>query len=247
MKSTLVKLPTLTLLACLAVHPLFSQSAAGTGAMQVTVTNDQAQPIPGVAVQYTRLPKTVITGNSESPAPGEATASGDSTTDANGQISATGLPVGNYALCASVPGAPYLDPCIWQQPVQIEVVSGQTDAVTVTLTQGVFLYVQVQDPNGLLPNEPQQIWDRPKLLVGVMYGNGAYQGMSSPSISGAMHSYQMPIPAGTDFSLRLFSTDVAVDDAGGAAVDMSGSVIPFHTLSGQDVTYSFTVSGAAQQ
>lgn len=113
------------------------------------------------------------------------------------------------------------------------------------LTKGVFLNVQVDDALGLLGTPSAALGNRPKLLVGVMYGNGAYQGLPLASASATQRTYQLAVPTGVAFTLRLFSRDLTISDAAGAAVDVSGSRIGFQGTPGQDLTFEFKVSGNA--
>ena len=220
--------------------------AVSQGALQVSVADSSGAALAAASVRYARLPgKTVAAGSQLLPAPGEASVTGQSAADTNGNLTVGGLAPGAYAVCASVPGAPYLDPCIWRQPVRVTVSGGATAVQPLTLTKGVFLNVQVDDPAGLLGTPSPGLWDRPKLLIGVMYGNGAYQGLQLTSASATQRAYQLAIPTGVAFTLRLFSRDVAVSDESGAAVDVSGSRIAFRGTPGQDLTFEFKVSGTA--
>jgi hypothetical protein len=81
--------------------------------------------------------------------------------------------------------------------------------------------------------------------VGVTYANGAYQGAQNVSVDATGRNYQLIVPPGVAFNLRLFSRDVALTDAVGASVDISGSLIPFQAAEGQDQSFTFTVSGPA--
>jgi hypothetical protein len=230
--------------------PAQAQTAANAGSLNVRVVDSQGQPIAAAAVRYMRVPKTVTVPNTrastvEVPAPGEANVYGETAADANGGLTVPGLPAGSYALCASVPSAAYLDPCVWQQPISVSISASATAAQTLILTKGVFLNVRVNDSNGLLPEVVDGIWTPRKLLVGVVYANGAYQGAQNTGVDSAGRDYQLIVPAGVPFTLRLFSRDVALADQNGAAVDVSGSRIPFQAAAGQDQAFTFSVSGLA--
>ena len=120
-------------------------------------------------------------------------------------------------------------------------------ATALNLTKGVFVTVQVSDPAGLLPQTSGGPFASPKLLVGVVFGRGAYQGASATAASPTGRTFQLAVPAGVPFTLRLFSTDVKVVDETGASVDVSGSRIPFQATAGQDVSFNFAISGPAQK
>jgi hypothetical protein len=179
--------------------------------------------------------------------PSGPVAQGQAVANASGEFLVAGLPSGDYVLCARVPSAPYLDPCVWQQPLQATVPAGGNTAQNVTLTKGVFLKVRVNDSMGLLPQVVDGPWTPRKLIVGVKYARGAYQGAQDVSVDAKGHDYQLVIPAGEPFTLWLFSRDVALIDTGGKAVDISASQIAFHAAAGQDQAFTFTVSGPVSQ
>lgn len=218
-----------------ATQSAVAQSTSGTGSIEGSVTDVDGRALAGAEVYYQRAVKTVNIGRRPVPAPGEAVAMGTVTADAGGDFLVPGLPAGNYGLCASVPSSPYLDPCIWQQGVEAAVSAGGATIRTLVLTKGVYLKVRVNDPEGLLPRTVDGIWTPRKLLVGVTYANGAYQGAENTGADAAGRDYQMTIPAGLPFSLRVFSLDVALADAAGNKLDMSGvQMIPFQAAGGQD-------------
>jgi hypothetical protein len=241
----------------LLTSPAFAQTAASVGALQGRVTDPQGNPLAGAQVRYARAVKTVVLGKSLLPAPGEALVRGTVSTDATGGFALTDLTPGNYALCGQVPSAAYLDPCIWQQPVAVTVSAGATATPSLVLTKGVFLKVRVNDPMGLLPQAVDGIWTPRKLLVGVIYASGAYRGAENTSVDLAGRDYQLVIPSGMPFSLRMFSNHVALTHQSGTtanatalagtAVDMTGSQIPFQAAADQDQAFAFAVSGPASQ
>jgi hypothetical protein len=223
-----------------------SQTTGGAATLQVSVRDTQGQPLAGAQVRYRRVVQTVRAGGQVVLAPGEAWVDGQVAADAGGAFSPANLPVGDYMLCASVPSAPYLDPCVWRQAVRATVSAATAAIPTLTLEKGVFLKVRINDPLRLLPQGVEGPWTPRKLLVGVMYANGAYQGAQNTGADAAGRDYQLVIPAGTAFKLWLFSTDIALTDATGNAVGTSGAQIPFQAAAGQDQVFTFTVSGLAK-
>jgi len=220
-----------------------AQSTAAVGALQGFVTDPQGGPLAGARVGYRRVTQYVRVGNSVSPAAGEAFVNGQITADTTGAFATAGLMPGNYALCANVPSAPYIDPCVWGQAVRVTVSAATTASQNIVLEKGVFLNVRLNDPVGLLPRAGGTVWTPPKALVGVTYANGAYQGAQSTSGDSAGRNYQLIVPVGTPFKLRLFSRDVALADSVGNALDSSGSQIPFQATADQDQAFTFTVTG----
>jgi hypothetical protein len=213
--------------------------------LQVSVKDTQGQLLAGAQVRYRRVVQTVRVGRQTVPTPGEAWIEGQVAADAGGAFSPANLPVGDYMLCASVPSAPYLDPCVWRQAVRVTLSVSVVASPTLALEKGVFLKVRINDPLRLLPQGVEGPWTPRKLLVGVMYANGAYHGAQNTGADTAGRDYQLVIPTGTAFKLWLFSTDIALTDARGNAVGTSGAQIPFQAAAGQDQVFTFTVSGPA--
>ena len=107
----------------------------------------------------------------------------------------------------------------------------------------MFLKVRINDPLRLLPQGVDGPLTPRKLLVGVMYANGAYQGAGNISADSAGRDYRLVIPAGTPFKLWLFSRDIALADAKGNAIGTSGAQTSFQAEAGQDQVFTFTVTG----
>jgi len=135
--------------------------------MQGTVKNAQGQAVAGAQVEYRRVVQLVRTNRGVVPAPGEAIADNVVTTNASGVFSATGLPLGDYTLCVSVPSSTYLNPCIWQQPTLVAVSTGAAATPVITLSMGVYLNVRVNDPLKLLPQAVDGAFTVRQLVVGV--------------------------------------------------------------------------------
>jgi len=79
----------------------------------------------------------------------------------------------------------------------------------------------------------------------VTYGVGAYQGAQNTGLDAAGRDYQLIIPAGTPFQVRVYSRDVAVADPGSNALPASSTAPPFQASAGQDQTFTFTLTGPA--
>ncbi len=95
----------------------------------------------------------------------------------------------------------------------------------------------------LLPQVVDGPWTPRKLLIGVVYGTGAYQGARNTAVDSAGRDYQLIIPAGKPFRLWLYSTDLALTDASGAAVTSPAGGVAFQASTGQDQNFTFTVAG----
>jgi hypothetical protein len=224
-----------------------AQTSSTTGALQGYIKDTQGQVVAAAQIRYQRVAQTVRVGNETLPAPGEALVNDVATADANGAFSVSNLPSGRYMLCASVPGAPYLDPCIWHRPVAVTVSAAATGTPSLTLEKGVFLNVRINDPQRLLPQTLDGPLTPRKLIVGVLYANGAYQGALNTAIDSAGRNYQLAIPTATPFMLWLFSRDLALTGANSASIAANGPQNSFQAAAGQDQLFTFTVAGPAAQ
>jgi hypothetical protein len=220
---------------------ILAQALGPTGSLQGSVTDTQGRPVAGAVVRYQSVPPSVAAGLSPKPAPGETVASGAVATDGSGRFTVSGLPSAPHLLCASVPSAPYLDPCIWGQAVRTTVSAGLTATQPLILVKGVYVNVRVNDPMGILPQAVDGPWTPRKLLVGVVYGTGAYQAAQNTAVDLAGRDYQLIVPAGKPFRLWLYSTDVALTDASGAAVTSPAGGVAFQATAGKDQSFTFTV------
>jgi hypothetical protein len=229
-----------------------AESEAPSGDLQITVMDSRGQPLSGAIVRYTRIPKTVVSASAHAgkyrvqPAPGEKSVSGKVASGADGRLIVASLAIGTYTLCAGVPSAAYLDPCVWQQPVRISVSANATTSQALVLVPGIFLNVRINDPDRRLPQTVDGIWTPRKLLVGVIYGSGAYQEAPNTAVDGSGRNYQLIVPSGLPLALRLFSRDITLTDQVGAPVNTTGSRIPFQASANQDQAFTFSVSGSVQ-
>jgi hypothetical protein len=222
-----------------------AQGPGTVGALQGFTRDTQGLVVANAQIRYERVTQKVNIGKVPLPAPGEAVVNSVVTADAGGAFSVSNLPPGQYMLCASVPGAPYLDPCIWHRPVPVTVSAAATSVPNLTLEKGVYLKVRINDPQRLLPQTADGPLTPRKLLVCVLYANGAYHGAVNTAIDSAGRDYQLAVPTATAFKLWLFSRDIALIDANGGSVTANGPQNSFQAAAGQDQSFTFTVAGPA--
>ena len=184
-----------------------TQSFTGTGSLQGSVADSQGKPIAGAVVRYHSIPDSVQADTKGAFLTGKGIQSGTVTADSNGKFALAGLPAGTHSFCVNLPSAPYLDPCIWRQPVQTRVSSGAAVTQLLVLEKGVYLKIRINDPLHLLPQTVDGPWTPRKLQVGVVYGTGAYHGVMNNTADSTGRTYQTVIPAGQPFTLWLYSTD----------------------------------------
>ena len=115
------------------------------------------------------------------------------------------------------------------------------------MENGAFLNVRVNDPQHLLAQSLDGPLTGRKLIVGVLYANGAYQGALNTAVDSAGRSYQLAIPTSMPVRLWLFSRDVTLTDVNGASVAADGPQNSFQATAGQDQLFTFTVAGPVAQ
>ncbi len=230
----------LLLVFCASAHAQF-------GAIQGFVTAEDGAPIPDAVVFYSRLAQLARIGGRVGPAPGEAVVHRSVSTSAGGGFAVPDLPVGDYLFCAEVDSAPYLNPCKWSSSPKVTLLAGAARDQTLVLKKGVFLKVRVNDPLGLLPRVKDSPLGPLNLIIGVVFGEGAFLRATNVSVDQAGRDYQMAIPAGMPLKLWVFSRHVTVADSRGLPVDISGAKVPFQAIAGQDQLFTLTVSGRAPQ
>jgi hypothetical protein len=217
------------------------------GAIQGSVVAENGALLPGAVVLYSRVTRLVKVGSSYQPAPGETVVRRTVSCDANGAFSVSNLPVGEYLLCAEVPSGPYLDPCKWSLAQSTTVSAGSVARPTIVLKKGVLLKIRVIDPAGLLPPVKEDLLHPLNLIVGVVFGEGAFLRATNTGVDGTGRDYQISVPAGTPLKLWVFSRHVTLADSGGLPVDNSGAKIPFQATAGRDHVFTLHVSGRAAQ
>jgi hypothetical protein len=198
----------------------FGQSATAVGALSGSASDVTGGKLAGAQVRYQRVISAYVRGQNgqPAPAPGQTVVNGEVTADANGAFNLPNLPVGDYLLCATVPNAPYLDPCQWAQSMRVTVNANAVSSVSLALAKGVYLKVRVNDPAGLLPQTIDGPMGGGKLVVGVNFANGAYLGAQNIGVDSGGRDYRMVIPTGMPLKLWMYGRDVSLTDASGSAV-----------------------------
>lgn len=71
----------------------------------------------------------------------------------NGKFDVKELEDGRYTICVQAPGGDLLDPCVWDEPLRVEIRDGKVTAqkeLKLALKQGTRLRLEFDDPDGLL-------------------------------------------------------------------------------------------------
>jgi hypothetical protein len=217
------------------------------GAIEGSVTAEDGAPLAGAVVSYARITRLVGPAARARPAPGEAVVRSSISSDTNGAFAVSNLPAGEYVLCAEVPSGPYLNPCKWSSSPKVTIGAGALHRPALVLKRGVFLKVRVNDPRGLLPPVTNDASRAPNLIIGVVFGSGAFLAAAITGADQSGRDYQMSIPAGVPLKLWVFSRHVTLTDSMALPVDNSGGRIPFQAVAGQDQVFTLNVSGRDPQ
>ena len=226
---------------------VFAFAQAPFGAMQGSITAEDGTPVAGAVVLYSRITRLVGPVAHARPALGEAVVRSSVSADTNGVFALSSLPAGDYYLCPEVPSAPYLNPCKWFSTPQVTISAGAVQRPSLVLKRGVFLRVRVNDPAGLLPPVKDSPSRAANLIIGVVFGSGAFLAATNTRMDQTGRDYQMSIPAGMPLKLWVFSRHVTLTDSLGSPVDNSGGRIPFEATAGQDQTFTLIVAGRAPE
>jgi hypothetical protein len=127
----------------------------------------------------------------------------------------------------------------------VRVESGLTPNLRIELKRGVFLKIRVNDPQRLLPVSGTNPLDFPHLIVGVVFGKGAFLSARRSGTDSNGHDYVMPVPSGVPLHIWLFSRRVTLADGQGKALSSPAAAIPFQATLGADQNFTFRVNGKA--
>jgi len=229
-----------------AVGGAFGQS--NLGSIQGTVVGSDGTPLAGVRVlaavkaasQKTKAPPTLVS----SVQGGATSQSGGKTPGATFLISK--LPAGMYVLCAETTMPGWLDPCHWSATVPVVNVAAAQNVTgqVVVMAKGAVIQVRLNDPGKILSANPGAM---PRDVAIIVRGsNGGFYNARVSSIDSTGQYRQVTLPFDTPHTLTVRSDQLALLDAGGAAVPSSGHAQPVQVASSAaGAAFTFTVAGRA--
>jgi hypothetical protein len=190
---------------------------------------DQAgNPVPAAQVRYQRLIGYVKTANGKwVEAPGQAHVGATVAANALGGFAVSGLPAGDYTVCAYAPG--YLRPCEWSGLRRITLAAAvAANLGTVQLEKSAIVAIRVDDPLGLLP---QSLLVAPPLALGIRDDLNYYHAAGPPAaVDASGRTYQIDVPYGRPMRVWLQSWKFSFTDGEAAPLASAGALIPFEAV-----------------
>lgn len=188
----------------------------GFGATISGVASDALGTIEGtVVITFTR---TTLAVRSPGGGGDEGPQTGASGLGAGGSFSFPNLGVGTYALCIQGGGHSYADGCPWGTPQLVEIKRANENVnVTLALERGVRVRVLVSDAKRLL-RKAGRAGAAGQIEVGVWMKNGMYQPLAAPRQDDQSASWDVVLPKGDFFHVKMRPQGVRLRDKANAAV-----------------------------
>jgi uncharacterized protein (TIGR03437 family) len=215
----------------LAMSVCSAQTPVATGSMHGVVQDPEGRPVAGAVVYYSSLAEP-----GDGPGPPSNIVSGRVTVGADGRFVLDGLRPARYSVCAEVPSAPYLNPCVWGEHPYITVSAGVVSTPVVVLEKGVYLNVRVNDPIGVFCGGVEGMFIQPKVRI-TLYDERRSYGLMNVSADAGGRNYRMIIPAGRPLQISANSQDSTL------TLSPTG-LIAFGAPAGQDQNLAFTITAS---
>jgi hypothetical protein len=210
------------------------------GTVSGTLTGDDGTLIGGAVVGLTVVP----------PYPAGRLRQTEWTTfsGADGSFQFGQLAIGNYRVCAQVPGSVWLNGCEWgSQPPPLSLTAAQPDAnVAVVLNKGAVVPIRLNDPSGVL-SQFEGTLPTAQLLIGV--SNDAFFFRTAPIVStdATGRNHQIVIPFGVTVNLIVSSSFFQLSNSAGIALAKTSASIPITVQPGQQPSLvTLNVTGGGQ-
>jgi hypothetical protein len=213
------------------------------GSISGLVADQSGNPVAGALVLYQGTPTFAPNAMGGVVATGPSVSSG-LTSGTDGTFAISGLPDGQYSVCAYAATAAQLGSCEWgtYSPLIQITAGGAVSNVALQLTTGVLLTLLVSDPNSLIQETAPSTLVNGLLplsggnfRIGVMLGT-IYARAQLASQQGTVRTYTVAVPQNVSLDL-IADTSLLVTAASGAAVpnQQKGFSIPIGEGSAQVV------------
>jgi hypothetical protein len=195
-------------------------AADATSSISGGVIDDSGNAVPDVLVDIHRVRQ--FTRDQTGRLVGEATNfSAAVITDANGNLTVTALPPGQYLACAYPSGLGYLSNCEWSETVPTVTVGDGTQLTNLNLTvrKGTVVSIVAADPAHLVnpPSAPVAIPSGHYFFPSVKTAAGYFAIARLSANSAGQHTYSVTIPTTATVEL-FFDSDLSVIGANGQPI-----------------------------
>lgn len=206
---------------------LAPRAVAQTTTLTGVVTDDNQMPVAQALVIYTRSREISLAPGGGYSVTGAFVNSGV-LTGVDGHFIVTGLPAGQYHLCARAKTTAQLNSCDWDgDNTTITAGPGSLATKNLVLRTGTIIDIAVTDPNGRILDVP-----RNGFRIGVISDTGEYRPATVTSrTTGTLH-YSVAAPRAAALSLFL---DTVFD-----VYDVNGAAVPRRAASTRIQTGSFS-------
>jgi hypothetical protein len=211
-----------------------SAQTVATGAISGTVLDDAGKPVSKATVVYNRVPDAVPVAKGVSRFGGPLVAS-QVVAAADGSFGISGIPAGQYYLCAIGTDAHHVSSCQTGKlspPVAVGV--GQTTTTALTILNGRLITVHVTDAQA-------RIAGGAKILIGTITAAGYYRRAMLASKGNGQFHYQVVIPK-SEATALLLDTTLRVTNSLAAAVAVRQPQIQFSGKDSGDVEVTLTAN-----
>jgi hypothetical protein len=249
-------------LACAALLPLRQAHAfqvSGGGVQGKVVLDSDGSAVSGVTITLVQIGATPRATSMNPPNSGTVTTSpisgGSSaaatkatTTSANnGTFSASGLAVGQFAVCVKDPTAGVIDPCLWTDSrTTVNVIAGSlTSGLVVRVKKASTVSVRVNDAAQALVQKSTDLYP-PHVLVGAFDARGGFHPAHEVQKDSTGISYQLPIPVDSPVRVTIYSAQVQLATSSNASLPAQGYSTTFVQPSSQSQTNSFTFNAVGR-
>lgn len=160
-------------------------------------------------------------------------------TGSDGSFTIKGLTAGTYAVCGSVRGGGYLDPCIWNLEVPtVQIATGQAiSGHRLVLAKGSLLQVRFNDTAAILGTAGAPGEVGPHILIGVFTDRRTWVSLAIVAKDALGRSLQTTIPFDKNITLHFVGSGVQVKDGTGAAVSIAGTTVTVNHSSTATAAY----------
>jgi len=208
---------------------------AGTGQISGTIQDQAGKPLAQAKVAIlARLPA--------SPSIPFEPFSAETTTDATGAFTVTGLPAGRFAVCPVAADTTLLPPCTWETEPVATLVAGQSVSMQpIQLRKGVDCHVRVNDPNGTRASMEGKVAGA-SLLLGVLTAGGMFVHIPQTAADGKGFDHHLTVPAGAKLTIMAYSPTYDLTDVNNTPIKKQTGLTQPISFSADQTQYTLVLN-----